>query len=161
MFCGIFDRGYKNNEIKNNMKKKNFKTVEQVADYLDEECYYLYLDKYYEDELKDIEVDGMKKFLPGKYHIQRRFDDDVVAIFTTKDTIEYIWKMRDVNDFEYIARVVDKEEIANAIAEYSQYIKNGGYLDISSWLKAKYGDSILSVDYSVDYEVLTTIGRIW
>ena len=68
--------------------------------------------------------------------------------------------MRDVNDFEYTARVVDKEEIANAIAEYSQYIKNGGYLDISSWLKAKYGDSILSVDYSVDYEVLTIIGRI-
>ena len=49
------------------MEKKNFKTVEQVADYLNDECYYIYLDKNYEDELKDIEVDGMKKFLPGKY----------------------------------------------------------------------------------------------
>ena len=87
--------------------------------------------------------------------------DEVVAIFATEDTIEYIWKMRDKNDFEYIARTVDNEEIANAIAEYPQYIKDGGCIDVSEWLSEKYGDSILSVDYSVDYEVMTTIGRIW
>ena len=142
------------------MEKKNFETVEQVADYLDDECYYLYLDKDYEKELKDIEVDGMKKFLPEKYHIQRGLDNEVVAIFATEDTIEYIWKIRDVNDFEYIARAVDKEAIANAIAEYSQYIKDGGCIDVLGWLSEKYCDSILLVDYSVDYEVMTTIGRI-
>ena len=142
------------------MEKKNFKTVKQVADYLDEKCYDKYLETDYKKELKDIEVDGMKKFLPEKYDIHRGFDD-VVAIFATEDRIEYIWKMRDVNDFEYIARVVDNEEIANAIAEYPQYIKDGGCLDVSEWLSEKYHDSILSVDYSVDYEVMTTIGRIW
>ena len=138
------------------MEKKNFKTVEQVAEYLNDECYYLYLDTDYKKELKDIEVDGMKKFLPEKYDIHSGFDD-VVAIFATEDTIEYIWKTRDINDFEYIARVVDNEEIANAIAEYPQYIKDGGCIDVSGWLLEEYCDSRLSVDY----EVLTTIGRIW
>ena len=51
------------------MEKKYFKTVEQVAEYLQRECYYLYLDTDYKKELKDIEVEGMKKFLPEKYHI--------------------------------------------------------------------------------------------
>ena len=143
------------------IEKKYFETVEQVEDYLNDECYYLYLDTDYKKELKNIEVDGMKKFLPEKYNIQRGLDDDVVAIFATEDTIEYIWKMRDVNDFEYIARTVDNEELANAIAEYPQYIKDGGCIDVSEWLSEKYGDSILSVDYSVDYEVMTTIARIW
>ena len=139
------------------MEKKYFKTVEQVEEYLNDECYYLYLDTDYKEELKDIEVDGMKKFLPEKYRIERGFDDEVVAIFATEDTIEYIWKMRDVNDFEYIARVVDKEEIANAIVEYSQYIKDGGCIDVSGWLLDEYGDS----RFSVDYEVMTTIRKIW
>ena len=139
------------------MEKKNFETVQQVAEYLDYECYYLYLDTNYKKELKDIEVDGMKKFLPGKYRIERGLDDEVVAIFATEDTIEYIWKTRDKNDFEYEARVVDNEEIANAIAEYPQYVKDGGCIDILGWLSEEYCDSMLSVDY----EVLTTIARIW
>lgn len=138
------------------MEKKYFKTVEQVAEYLQNECYYLYLDTDYEKELKDIEVDGMKKFLPEKYDIHSGFDD-VVAIFATEDTIEYIWKTRDKNDFEYEARAIDNEEIANAIAEYPQYIKDGGCIDVSGWLLEEYCDSRLSIDY----EVLTTIGRIW
>ena len=136
--------------------KKNFKTVKQVADYLDEKCYDKYLDTDYKKELKDIEVDGMKKFLPENYDIHIGFDD-VVAIFATEDTIEYIWKIRDKNYFEYIARVVDNEETAEKIAEYPQYIKNGGCLDVSSWLMEKYCSS----RFSIDYEVLTTIGRIW
>ena len=143
------------------MEKKNFKTVEQVAEYLQRECYYLYLDKDYEEELKDIEVNGMMKLLPNqngkeKYDIHSGFDE-VVAIFATEDTIEYIWKTRDKNDFEYEARAVDNEEIANAIAEYPQYIKDGGCIDVSGWLLEEYCDSRLSVDY----EVMTTIGRIW
>lgn len=138
------------------MEKKYFKTVQQVAEYLQSECYNLYLDTDYEKELKDIEVDGMKKFLPEKYDIQSGFDE-VVAIFATEDTIEYIWKTRDKNDFEYEARAVDNEEIANAIAEYPQYIKDGGCIDVSGWLLEEYCDSRLSIDY----EVLTTIGRIW
>lgn len=140
------------------MEKKYFKTVEQVAEYLQSECYNLYLDTDYEKELKDIEVEGMKKFLPqdGKYDIHSGFDD-VVAIFATEDTIEYIWKTRDKNDFEYEARVVDNEEIANAIAEYPQYVKENGCIDVSGWLLEEYYDSRLSIDY----EVLTTIGRIW
>lgn len=140
------------------MEKKNFKTVEQVAEYLQSECYNLYLDTDYENELKDIEVNGMKKFLPqdGKYEIYSGFDD-VVAIFATEDTIHYILKTRDKNDFEYEARAVDNEEIANAIAEYPQYVKDGGCLDVSRWLFEEYCDSRLSIDY----EVMTTIGRIW
>lgn len=138
------------------MEKKYFKTVQQVAEYLQSECYNLYLDTDYEKELKDIEVDGMKKFLPEKYDIHSGFDD-VVAIFATEDTIEYIWKTRDKNDFEYEARAIDNEEIANAIAEYPQYIKDGGCIDVSGWLLEEYCDSRLSIDY----EVLTTIGRIW
>lgn len=138
------------------MEKKYFKTVEQVAEYLQNECYYLHLDTDYEKELKDIEVDGMKKFLPEKYDIHSGFDD-VVAIFAKEDTIEYIWKTRDKNDFEYSARAIDNEEIANAIAEYPQYIKDGGCIDVSGWLLEEYCDSRLSIDY----EVLTTIGRIW
>ena len=141
------------------MEKKNFETVQQVADYLQSECYYLYLDTDYKKELKNIEVDGMKKFLPEKYDIHSGFDD-VVAIFATEDTIEYIWKTRDKNDFEYIARVVDNEEIANAIAEYSQYIKNGGCIDVLDWLSEKYCDEYGDSWLSVDYEVLTTIGGI-
>lgn len=138
------------------MTKKNFKTVQQVAEYLQSECYNIYLDTDYKKELKDIEVDGMKKFLPEKYDIHSGFDD-VVAIFATEDTIEYIWKTRDKNDFEYEARAVDNEEIANAIAEYPQYIKDGGCLDVSRWLMEEYCDSRLSIDY----EVLATIGKIW
>lgn len=140
------------------MEKKYFKTVQQVAEYLQSECYYKYLDTDYKKELKDIEVEGMKKFLPqdGKYDIYFGFDD-VVAIFATEDTIEYIWKTRDKNDFEYEARVIDNEEIGNAIAEYPQYIKDGGCIDVSGWLLEEYCDSRLSIDY----EVLTTIGRIW
>ena len=137
---------------------KNFKTVEEVALYLQSECYNLYLDTDYKKELKDIEVDGMKKFLPQdeKYDIHSGFDD-VVAIFATEDRIEYIWKTRDKNDFEYEARAVDNEVIANAIAEYPQYVKDGGCLDVSGWLLEEYCDSRLSIDY----EVMTTIGRIW
>ena len=142
------------------MEKKNFKTVEQVADYLNDECYYLYLGTDYEKELKDIEVDGMEKFLPKKYYIQRGFDNEVVAIFATEDRIEYIWKTRDINDFEYIARAVDNEEIANAIAEYSQYIKDGGCIDVLDWLMEKYCDEYGDSWLSIDYEVLTTIGGI-
>ena len=138
------------------MEKKNFKTVQQVAEYLQSECYNIYLDTDYKKELKDIEVDGMKKFLPEKYDIHSGFDD-VVAIFATEDTIEYIWKTRDKNDFEYEARAVDNEEIANAIAEYPQYIKDGGCIDVSGWLLEEYCDSRLSIDY----EVMTTIGKIW
>ena len=138
------------------MEKKYFKTVQQVAEYLQSECYNLYLDTDYEKELKDIEVEGMKKFLPEKYDIHSGFDD-VVAIFATEDTIEYIWKTRDKNDFEYEARVIDNEEIGNAIAEYPQYIKDGGCIDVSGWLMEEYCDSRLSIDY----DVLTTIGRIW
>ena len=143
------------------MEKKNFKTVEQVAEYLDEECYYLNLDTDYEEELKNIEVDGMKKFLPNQngnevYDIHFGFDE-VVAIFATEDRIEYIWQTRDYNYFEYEARAVDNEEIANAIAEYPQYVKESGCIDVSGWLLEEYCDSRLSIDY----EVLTTIGRIW
>ena len=143
------------------MEKKNFKTVEQVAEYLQNECDYKYLDKDYEEELNNIEVDGMMKLLPNqngkeKYDIHSGFDE-VVAIFATEDTIEYIWKTRDKNDFEYEARAVDNEEIANAIAEYPQYVKESGCLDVSSWLMEEYCDSRLSIDY----EVMTTIGRIW
>lgn len=143
------------------MEKKNFKTVEQVAEYLDEECYYLNLDTDYEEELKNIEVDGMKKFLPNQngnevYDIHFGFDK-VVAIFATEDRIEYIWQTRDYNDYEYEARVVDNEEIGNAIAEYPQYVKESGCIDVSGWLLEEYCDSRLSIDY----EVLTTIGRIW
>ena len=143
------------------MEKKNFKTVEQVAEYLNDECYYLHLDKDYEEELNNIEVDGMSKFLPNQkgnevYDIYSGFDD-VVAIFATEDRIEYIWQTRDNNYYKYEARVVDNEEIANAIAEYPQYVKESGCLDVSSWLMEEYCDSRLSIDY----EVLTTIGRIW
>lgn len=143
------------------MEKKNFKTVQQVALYLHSECYNLYLDTDCHKDLKNIEVEGMRKFLPNQngnemYDIYFGFDE-VVAIFATEDRIEYIWKTRDKNDFEYEARVVDNEEIANAIAEYPQYVKDGGCLDVSRWLMEEYCDSRLSIDY----EVLTTIGRIW
>ena len=138
--------------------KKNFKTVEQVAEYLQGECYSLYLDTDYKKELKDIEVEGMKKFLPqdGKYDIYFGFDE-VVAIFATEDTIVYIWQSRDKNDIDYIVRIVDTEEIAYAMSDYPQYVKDGGCLDVSRWLMEEYCDSRLSIDY----EVLTTIGRIW
>lgn len=138
--------------------KKNFKTVEEVALYLQSECYNIYLDTDYKKELEDIEVNGMKKFLPqdGKYDIHFGFDD-VVAIFATEDIIEYIWKTRDNNDFEYEARVVVNKEMAYAIEDYPQYVKDGGCLDVSRWLMEEYCDSRLSIDY----EVLTTIGRIW
>ena len=77
------------------MEKKYFKTVEQVAEYLQNECHYKYLDKDYEEELNNIEVDGMSKFLPNQkgnevYDIYFGFDE-VVAIFATEDRIEYIW----------------------------------------------------------------------
>lgn len=143
------------------MEKKYFETVEQVAEYLQNECYYKYLDTDCHKELKNIEVEGMSKFLPNQkgnevYDIYFGFDE-VVAIFATGDRIEYIWKTREKNDFEYEARVVDNEEIGNAIAEYPQYVKESGCIDVSSWLMEEYCDSRLSIDY----EVLTTIGRIW
>lgn len=143
------------------MEKMNFKTVEQVAEYLQNKCYNTYLDTDYESELKNIEVEGMEKFLPkenGKENYSIYFWlDDVVAIFATEDRIEYIWQSRDNKNFKYEAMVVDNEEIANAIADYPQYIKNGGCFDVSKWLFEEYCDSMLSIDY----DVLTTIGRIW
>ena len=143
------------------MEKMNFKTVEQVAEYLQNKCYNTYLDTDYESELKNIEVEGMEKFLPkenGKENYSIYFWlDDVVAIFATEDRIEYIWQSRDNKNFKYEAMVVDNEEIANAIADYPQYIKNGGCFDISKWLFEEYDDTMLWADY----EVLTTIGRIW
>ena len=143
------------------MEKKYFETVEQVAEYLQNECYYKYLDTDCHKELKNIEVEGMSKFLPNQkgnevYDIYFGFDE-VVAIFATEDRIEYIWQTRDHNYYEYEARVVDNEEIGNAIAEYPQYVKESGCIDVSSWLMEEYCDSRLSIDY----EVLTTIGRIW
>jgi len=130
--------------------KKNFKTVEEVAEYLDILC---------EKELNDIEVDGMVKFLPEKNKYDIYYGtDDVAAIFATEDRTEYIWRTRrDFHNYKYDARVVDNEEIANAIACYPQYIKDGGCLDVSSWLFEEYCDSKLSIDY----DVLTTIGRIF
>lgn len=140
------------------MKKMNYKTVEQVAEYLNDKCYERYLDTDCESELKNIEVEGMEKFLPQdeKYDIFFGLDS-VVAIFAKEDKIEYIWQTSDINNFndlKYEAMVVDNEEIANAIADYPQYIKNGGCFDISKWLFEKYCDIMLSIDY----EVLTTIG---
>ena len=141
------------------MEKKNFSTVDEVAEYLNSECYYKYLDTDCYKELENIEVEGHKKFISGKKYYEKSFEiyfglDEVCAIFATEDTIEYIWKTRDKNDFEYEARAVDNEEIANAIAEYPQYIKDGGCIDVSGWLLEEYCDSRLSIDY----EVLTTIG---
>ena len=143
------------------MEKKYFETVQQVAEYLQNECYYKYLDTDCHKELKNIEVEGMSKFLPNQkgnevYDIYFGFDE-VVAIFATEDRIEYIWQTRDHNYYEYEARVVDNEEIGNAIAEYPKYVKESGCIDVSSWLMEEYCDSRLSIDY----EVLTTIGRIW
>ena len=129
--------------------KKNYKTVEEIAEYLDIEG---------EKELNDIEVDGMEKFLPEKYEYDIYYGtDDVVAIFATENRTEYIWRTRDFFKIKYDARVVDNEEIANAIDCYPQYIKDGGCLDVSSWLFEEYCDSKLSIDY----DVLTTIGRIY
>ena len=143
------------------MEKKYFETVQQVAEYLQNECCYKYLDTDCHKELKNIEVEGMSKFLPNQkgnevYDIYFGFDE-VVAIFATEDRIEYIWQTRDHNYYEYEARVVDNEEIGNAIAEYPKYVKESGCIDVSSWLMEEYCDSRLSIDY----EVLTTIGRIW
>ena len=143
------------------MEKKIFSTVDEVAEYLNSECYYKYLDTDCYKELKNIEVDGMSKFLPNQngnevYDIYFGFDN-VVAIFATEDRIEYIWQTRDKNNFEYEARAVDNEEIANVIVEYPKYVKESGCLDVSSWLMEEYCDSRLSIDY----EVMTTIARIW
>lgn len=144
------------------MEKLNFETVEQVAEYLQNKCYNFYVDTDYENELKNIEVDGMEKFLPEdeKYDIYHGINK-VIAIFVTEDRIEYIWLTRycehyDYN-FKYEAMVVDNEEIANAIVDYPQYIKDGGCFDVSQWIFEEYCDTMLSIDY----DVLTTIGRIW
>jgi len=135
-----------------------FETVEDVVEYLQNYSYNL-SDKFNKD-LKEIEVYGMKKFLPQdkkhEYDIYFGFDR-VVAIFATEDEIQYIWQTRYKDNFGYEARVVDFEEIANAIAEYPQYIKDGGCFDVSKWLFEEYCDSLLSIAY----DVMTTIGRIW
>lgn len=136
------------------MENKNFKTVEEVAEYLENKYYDCYDE---EDELKEIEVNGMEKFLPDdKYDIYYGFDR-VIAIFATEDKIEYIWKTIDCRDlFKYEARVVDNEEIAKAIDDYPQYVRDGGCFDVSKWI-FEYCDTMLSIDY----DVMTTIGRIW
>lgn len=140
-------------------EKKIFKTVEEVADYLQNKC----LDTDCEKKLENIEVDGMQKYLPnGKYII--RYDihlgtDEVVAIFLAEDRKEYIWREMDDWDFreiKYEARTVDNEEIGNAIADYPQYVRDCGCLDVSRWLLEEYCDSRLSVDY----DVMTKIGHI-
>lgn len=91
------------------MEKLNFETVEQVAEYLQNKCY-TYLDTDCESELKNIEVEGMEKFLPkenGKENYLIYFWlDDVVAIFATEDRIEYIWQSRDNKNFKYEAMVI-------------------------------------------------------
>ena len=133
-----------------------FETVEEVVEYLQNYSYNL-TDKFNKD-LKEIEIYRMKKFLPKdeKYNIYIG-SDKVVAIFATENEIQYIWQTRYKNNFGYEAMTIDNEEIANAIADYPQYIKNGGCFDVSKWLFEEYCDTMLSIDY----EVLTTIGRIW
>lgn len=138
------------------MEKKIFETVEEVAEYLQNKCS-AYSQKFV-TELKKIEVDGMEKLLPQiqNYNIYSGFDK-VVAIFATEDRIEYIWQTYNNNKYKYEARVVNNEEIANAIAQYPHYIKEGGCFDVSTWLFKEYCDSPLSIDY----EVMTTIASIW
>lgn len=136
---------------------KKFKTVEQVAEYLN--------DKYYDlgdvdDVMMDIEVDGMEKFLPqdDDYDIYYGLDK-VVAIFATDEgKIGYVWKTSCCGGLsKYDARVVDYYGLAKVIDDYPQYVKDGGCDDISSWLLKEYCDRWLSIDY----DVMTTIGRMW
>lgn len=135
-----------------------FEAVEEVVEYLQNNSYSL--SNKFNKDLKEIEIYGMKKFLPQdekhEYNIYIG-SDKVVAIFATEDEIQYIWQTRYKDNFAYEAMVVDKEEIANAIVDYPQCIKDGGCFDVSKWLFETYCDSRLSIDY----EVLTTIGRIW
>lgn len=44
------------------MEKMTFKTVEEVAEYLEQNCWFAYTNKFIR-VLKVIEVDGMEKFL--------------------------------------------------------------------------------------------------
>lgn len=141
------------------MGRKILKTVEEVAEYLQNKCHESDCGK----ELENIEVHGMRKYLPNGKHING-YDihlgtDKVVAIFLGVDRNEYIWREMDDSDFsefKYEARTVDNEEIGNAIAGYPQYVRNGGCLDVSRWLLEEYCDSRLSVDY----DVMARIGHI-
>ena len=139
------------------MEKKIFKTVDEVAEYLQKVCYSAYLETDCHKELENIDVVGMRKLLPEEngnemYDIEFGLDK-VVAIFATENRIEYIWKTsKKLNYFEYEVRVVDNEEIGNAIAEYPEYVKNGGWQDVSIWLMEEFCD----IKLSFDYEVMTT-----
>lgn len=152
--------------------KKNFSTIEEVCDYLNEKCYSRYTNTYeerdgkfthsldYKEELENIEVEGMEKFLPQDegYDISSGLDS-VVAIFANEDKIEYVWQTSDFHDFnklEYDAMAVDRKEIANALTEYIKYVKDGGCFDVSTWIFEEYCDIMLSISY----DVMTTIGRI-
>lgn len=135
-----------------------FDDVEEVAEHLRNYCYKF--SAKFDRVLEKIKVKGMKKFLPQdkNHEYDIHFGSDrVVAIFATEDEIEYIWQDGGENCFGYEVITVDKEEIADAIAEYPQYVKDGGCLDVSQWLFEEYCDSWLSISY----DVLTTIGRIW
>jgi len=139
-----------------------FETVDEVVEYLNNNCYKF--SSKLATVLKKIVVHGkmgrMEMFLPQdeKHEYDINFGlDRVVAIFATEDEIEYIWQTEYENNFGYEAMAVDREEIAKALTEYIKYVKDGGCLGVSEWIFDEYCDSWLSLDY----DVMTTIGRIW
>lgn len=143
------------------MEKKIFKTVDEVAEYLNSECYYKYLDTDCYKELENIEVEGYKKFISGEKSFNIYFGlEEVCAIFATEneeDIIQYIWRSRYKNDFEYEVFKVDNKAIAELLPKYAEYISNGGCFDISRWLLEEEAESKLSFDY----DVLTAVGKLW
>ena len=140
------------------MEKKIFKTVEELAIYLNDYSWdneleeFVHLDEY---DWRDFEVEGMKQ-LYVDYESDIHWEDCVCAIFVSDKEIKYIWVTEDGEGL-YDVDTVDREKLSEALREYADYIENGGFFNFEKWfLNTHYNTLNVLVWFNIINEMSTS-----
>lgn len=132
------------------MEKKVFKTVEEVADYFNENFDFDEGDIY--EDLDKVKVEGYET------EINRPYTDteftDILAYFVPengKGEVKYLWNDDMDNEEAFLAKTIKNKEIGEQLSKYGQYISSNydGYIDFETWLL---NSGVDLIDYDVFME---------
>lgn len=147
------------------MEKKNFKTINEICDYLNEKCYSTYTNTY---EVRDgkltrpLDVNEVKKGITINSNetycdLDAGFGlDEVVLAYVDEDknnNIDFIMCCNSYGNLNFEVLTFDRKAFSKSMEEYGEYIENGGILGVSRWLMEEYCDSLLSLGYDVLMEI--------
>lgn len=99
------------------MEKKDFYSIEEVAEYLNKlaDKYEDFEDFDYEEALENITLKGVEPTIVKREY----YDDETVAVFHTNP----IRTIR-LTDGEFVAHEVDRDAVVEAAEEYAEYIND-------------------------------------